>query len=500
MAPNIFIKLLKFAGERPITVALPGLGARLEQPMPAPVLPESMTAEAAAEPTPPTPPTVLLVDDEPSVLSALRRLFRTQGYRIEQCTSGADALELLRQTPVDLVVSDMRMPGMDGAAFLAQVRRHHPSVVRILLTGYADISATIAAINEGAIHRYIAKPWDDNDLLLVVSDALQRRHLEQENSRLLALSQAQNQALVTLNQGLEARVAERTAALEKSLADLADAHAEVEAHFMLAITVFSGLLELREGGMAGHARRVADLARRTGARLGLDDAAQRDLQLAALLHDIGKIGFDDAMLKTPVSKYSADLMTVYQMHPVDGEAALLPLDKLHGVAAIVRQHHERWDGRGFPDGRQGAGILLGARILAAANDYDGLTSGTLAEQVYTSEKARAALRESVNLRYDPQVVEALFAVLGEIEAEARAEVVVPVADLQPGMKLAADLLSPQGVILLPAGHVFQAKLIVKLRELSARQPQPLEVRVLRKSLPPPSARPSPGGVGKAVMA
>jgi response regulator RpfG family c-di-GMP phosphodiesterase len=453
----------------------------MERPMPESDLP--VPAEGAEIP----PPTVLLVDDEPSVLSALRRLFRSQGYRIEQCTGGADALALMQHTPVDLVVSDMRMPGMDGAAFLAQVRRLHPSVVRILLTGYADISATIAAINEGAIHRYIAKPWDDNDLVLVVSDALQRRHLEQENTRLLALSQAQNQALVTLNQGLEARVAERTAELERSLADLAAAHAEVEAHFMLAVTVFSGLLELREGGMAGHARRVAELARRVAARLGLDDAAQRDVQLAALLHDIGKIGFDDGMLKTPVSKYSADQMTVYQMHPADGEAALLPLDQLHGVAAIVRQHHERWDGRGFPDGLGGAGILLGARILAAVNDYDGLTCGSLAEQVYTSEKARAALREGVHLRYDAQVVDALFAVLGEIEAEARADVAVPVAELVPRMVLSKDLVSPQGVILLPAGHVFQAPLITKLRELSARQPQPLEVRVLRKSLPAPGA-------------
>ena len=455
-------------------------------------MPDSeLFAVAAAEA--PAPPTVLLVDDEPSVLSALRRLFRSQGFRLEQATSGADALALMQTTPVDLVISDMRMPGMDGAAFLAQVRQAHPSALRILLTGYADIGATISAINDGAIHRYIAKPWDDNDLLLVVREALQRRELELENTRLLALTQAQNQALVALNQGLEARVAERTAELQQSLSDLAAAHAEVEAHFMLAVTVFSGLLELREGGMAGHARRVADLARRMAAHMGLDDAAQREVQLATLLHDIGKIGFDDTMLKTPVSKYGAHQMARYQRHALDGEAALLPLDKLHGVAAIVRQHHERWDGRGFPDGLSGEAILPGARILAAANDYDGLTCGQLAEHVYTSDKARAALREGLYSHYDPKAVEALFAVLTDIESEAQAEVAVPVADLQPRMVLAVDLLSPQGVVLLPAGHVFQAPLITRLRELNARQPQPLEVRVLRKSMPPAgTVRPAAG--------
>jgi response regulator RpfG family c-di-GMP phosphodiesterase len=463
-------------------------------PETAPPTAPSTAPDAAAPP----PPTVLLVDDEPSVLSALRRLFRTQGYRIEQATSGVDALALLRDTPVDLVVSDMRMPGMDGAAFLAEVRAAYPSVARILLTGYADITATIAAINQGAIHRYIAKPWDDNDLLLVVSDALHRRGLELENSRLLALTQSQNQALVTLNQDLEARVAERTAALEKSLADLAAAHAEVETHFMLAVTVFSGLLELREGGMAGHARRVGELARRIGARMGMDDATLREVHLAALLHDIGKIGFDDGMLTTPVSKYSADQMARYQHHPVDGEAALLPLDKLHGVAAIVRQHHERYDGRGFPDGLRGNGILLGARILAVASDFDGLTNGSLAEHVYTTDKARAALRDGLYTHYDPAVVEALMQVLLELEAAAQADVAVPVVDLQPRMVLAQDLLSPQGVILLPAGHVFQPPLIARLRDLAARQNQALEVRVLRKSIPPPVAKPVPSGAGKAV--
>ena len=138
--------------------------------------------------TPPTeqaspaqPATLLLVDDESSVLSALRRLFRPHGYQLLQATSGQEALEMLKDEPVDLIISDMRMPGMDGAQFLEASRLLAPEAIRILLTGYSDIGATIAAINRGELHRYIQKPWDDQDILLIVREALLRRNLEQQN-------------------------------------------------------------------------------------------------------------------------------------------------------------------------------------------------------------------------------------------------------------------------------------------------------------------------------
>src|SRR5476649_2848238 len=118
-----------------------------------------MTAADTTESPSPAPQTLLLVDDEPSILSALRRLFRPQGYRVLTAEGGAAALELVRDDTVDLVISDMRMPGMDGAQFLEKLRKLQPQAIRILLTGYADISSTIAAINGGEIHRYIAKPW-----------------------------------------------------------------------------------------------------------------------------------------------------------------------------------------------------------------------------------------------------------------------------------------------------------------------------------------------------
>jgi len=457
-------------------------------------------SDLAVQPTTAAPQrataTLLLVDDEPSVLSALRRLFRMNGFAIEQASSGAEGLALMATKPIDLVISDMRMPEMDGAEFLEAVRQRHPDTVRILLTGYADIASTVAAINRGEIHRYIAKPWDDHDLMLVVSEALNRRELERHNAELQALTQRQNEELQALNHGLEARVAERTADLQRSQLQLQQALDELKTNFKMAVTVLSGMLEMRQDGMAGHSRRVADLARRMAKRLDLDEAAQHDIELGALLHDVGKLGFDDSMLSKPVSQYGDDEAARYHRHPLDGEAALMPLEQLHGVALIVRQHHERVDGHGFPDGLFGPAICLGAKIVAAASDYDGLTSGTLADMVYTGDKARQALREGIGRHYDERVVKVLLEAVAEQEAEALADQEVDVKALLPGMQLSADLTSAQGAVVLPKGFKFNASVIAKITEFSARNSARLVLRVYTKSIPPPApAKPGAKAAG-----
>ncbi len=435
--------------------------------------------------------TLLTVDDEPSVLSALRRLFRKQGYRILQATSGAEGLALLREHRVDVVVSDMRMPEMDGAQFLEAVRDTDPAIMRILLTGYADVGSTVAAINRGEIHRYIAKPWDDQDLLLVVRDTLARRELEQRNARLTALTGSQNEELKTANQTLESRVAARTAELQQVNGMLESAYEELNRNFMLAVTVFSGLLEMRENGIAGHSRRVAQLAQRTAARLGMGTREQTDVHLAALLHDIGKIGFPDHMFGKAVSMFTLEEAHRYRRHPVDGETALMPLAQLQGVARIVRQHHERVDGKGFPDGLDGEAICLGARIVAAASDYDGLVQGGHSVHAHSPERARQALRGSIGSRYDARVVEAILVVLDELDAAACADVEIDARDLQLGMVLGRDLVSPRGAVLLASGYVFDARIIRQVCDFANRERVRLNLRVRRDSIQPPTAL-SPG--------
>ena len=157
----------------------------------------------ASQPETASNATVLLVDDEANVLSSLKRLFRPYGYRIFTAESGAAGLEIMQRETVDLVISDMRMPEMDGAQFLQKVNEQWPDTIRILLTGYAEISATIDAINKGHIYRYISKPWEDNDIVLAIKQALRQKQLERANQGLEELTRKQNEELKDLNANLE---------------------------------------------------------------------------------------------------------------------------------------------------------------------------------------------------------------------------------------------------------------------------------------------------------
>jgi len=441
------------------------------------------TPSPTAEPT--APATLLLVDDEPSILSALRRLFRPQGYRVLTAEGGQAALDLLQGETVDLVISDMRMPGMDGAQFLERVRRIQPDTARILLTGYADIASTIAAINDGGIDRYIAKPWDDNDIQLVVKEALARHSLEMRNRELTELTGRQNEELRALNASLEQRVRSRTAEIEQINDMLNVAYAELKSNFMLSMQIFAGLMELRHNGMSGHSRRVAAWAKKVCARLKLDERATHDIHVAALLHDIGKIGFPDSLLSKPVSLMSPEETTRYRKHPLNAEAALMPLVQLQGVAKFIRSQHERYDGNGFPDGLEGEEIPLGARVLAPIIDYETLMAGTLAERRFSPEDAAASIRRGVGSRYDDKVVQALLDVLKEPLEEDRDDRCIPALELAPGMVLSRDLVSPQGTLLLAAGYVFDARVVRQVREYAQREGARLTLHVRRETAATP---------------
>ncbi len=405
---------------------------------------------------------VLCVDDEPNILSALRRLLRPSGYRVLMAESGAEGLDMMASEQVDLVISDMRMPNMDGAAFLAAVKAGWPDVVRILLTGYADMASTIDAINRGEIFRYVTKPWVDSDMLLTLRQGLERKALEADKRRLEALTQQQNETLRQLNESLEVKVQARTAELQK-------ANERLKNSFLNSIKIFSSLIELRHPALAGHSRRVAAMGRSLALKVGMDAKAAQEVFLAGLLHDIGKIGFPDKLLAKPVRTMAFDELQVYNKHPLAGVHALMAFDELGTAARMIRHHHERYDGQGFPDGARGNDIPLGARVLAVANDFDSLQIGTFSAQQFTPKEAKQIMEKDRGKRYDPLVLDALFELTGAPPAPPLREVRLRLSELKPGMVLTRDFVSREGALLLGADHKLDAKLIEKMQAYEASE-------------------------------
>jgi response regulator RpfG family c-di-GMP phosphodiesterase len=429
---------------------------------------------------PAAPATLLLVDDEPNILSALRRLLRPAGYRILLADSGAAGLALLAQEPVDLVISDMRMPAMSGAQFLAEVRQRWPDTVRLLLTGYADIQSIQDAINGGEIYRYITKPWEDDDLLLLVRHALERRQLEQDKRRLEALTRQQNAELKALNQNLEAQVEARTRQLRSEHDATVAANAKLRHNFVTTIKIFSSMIELRAHNQPGHARQVAELARQLAARLGLEGREAQDVFIAALLHDIGKIGFSDELLQTPLTLLRGDALALFRKHPQRAAELLMPLEDLRGSAAILRAQLERFDGNGFPDGMVGLAIPLGARILALAADYYNLQQGAMVQRHLRPDEATSLILDAGGKRYDPQVV-AAFRQIVDADSPAADGVELLSGELLPGMVLARDLVSRDGLMLLAAEHVLDARLIQQVQEFESKSGGRLAIRIRREA-------------------
>ncbi len=435
--------------------------------------PDSTDVPAAA--------TLLFVDDEPSILASLKRLFRPLGYTIHIANGGVEGLSLLEKEHVDVVVSDMRMPEMDGAQFLEQVAVRWPETVRMLLTGYADINATVAAVNKGGIWKYISKPWDDNDLKQSVHNALERKYLLDEKHRLEQLTQKQNDALRELNSGLEAKVAARTGEIQQMMDQLDLTHETLKKSYLLSVKVFASLIEMREQMGRGHARRVADIAQRIAAKLGLSDSETQDVTYAALLHDIGKMGLPDKVLAKPFQDLSPTERMDVIKHPAIGQGILMALEPLHDAARYIRSHHEQYDGRGFPDGLAGDKIPLGGRILAVANDYDALQTGTLIARRVTPKEALDFIVKNRGKRYDPKVVDALTA---GTAAEALAEAPriqgfkTAAKGLQPGMTLTADLITAEGVLLLSRGYLLDEQLVGKIQSLEKSLGSEFEIYVL----------------------
>ena len=409
---------------------------------------------------------VLLVDDEESILNSLRRLLRGQPYEVVLATSGAQALEIMATRPIDLVMSDARMPGMDGATLLAEVHRLYPATSRILLTGYADLTTIIKAINDGQIHRYIGKPWNDEELQLVLQQTLEHQRLER-------LARDQTEQLKLLNATLEKRVAARTAELQQT-ADMLDlAYDELKRSYVTGTEVFSLLANLRLPKDKQTNRALIELIRVYCAAQSMDEASTRDLTMAAALYNIGKLSWTDSMMVAPSDKLHSTDRGLYREYPGQSESLLMTLEPMKDAARIIRHHQERWDGTGFPDHLKGDTIPPGSRLLKLAVDFIELQKGLILERHLNSDEALLYIRKYAGRLYDPALVEdfvqACATFLSDVTLGDPTVKVLTTRELEAGMVLARNLNADNGMLLLNAGKVLNLPLVDKLIAFEAME-------------------------------
>lgn len=322
---------------------------------------------------------ILLVDDEPANLRLLKRVLGPE-YETLTAETGVQALEILAQEKVSLIICDQRMPGLSGVQVLEEALRIAPEAVRILLTGYTDIQALIDAINSGQIYKYVQKPWDAEDLKLTVRRAVESYELRSTNRKLVI--------------------------------DLQQALAQLEDISMGTITALANALDAKCDYTSGHSLRVSRYALAIGRMLGFSDAELKDLELAGILHDIGKIGVPEAILWKQ-GRLDAEEQKIMSSHPLISAQMIGEIEQFERVRLWVKHHHEHLDGSGYPDGLAGEKIPIGSRIVLVADAYDAMTSDRPYRKSIGYTQATNELRKFSGKQFDPALVEALLTAVGE---------------------------------------------------------------------------------------
>jgi response regulator RpfG family c-di-GMP phosphodiesterase len=328
---------------------------------------------------------VLYVDDEPSLCRAFARLFREDtGLTVSTVSSPEEALVMLGQNSFDVIVSDLRMPGMSGIELLASARRQSPDARRLLVSGYADFNSALDAINEVGIDRLLTKPWDNGEVRGAVRAAADHAHLQRENVRITAELRRQTEELSRVNRSLDALVEERTSNLLDGLVSA---------------------LDLRDSETQWHSRRVGRYARKLATELGISGRELDDIERGATLHDLGKIGVRDAVLLKPGPLDDGE-WTEMKRHPALGFEILRGITFLERASLIPLHHQERFDGTGYPGQLAGEQICIGARVFAVVDTYDAITSDRPYRKCRTYEVARTEIEKNAGTQFDPAIVQA----------------------------------------------------------------------------------------------
>jgi len=327
--------------------------------------------------------TCLVVDDEPPVRHAMVRVLEGAGYRVLSADSGPAAIATLEREAIDLVVSDLQMPGMDGVQLLGTIQRRWPEVATVMVTGVAEIDTAVQLLQAGA-YDYITKPFSIDEVRARIRQALDKRRLVIENRR-----------------------------YQHHLSELVRQQAaRIEELFLEAVQTLVHALEAKDAYTQGHSARVSAYAGRTARQLGLPDAEVQLVELAAEMHDVGKIGVREAVL-FKAGRLTDEEYRHIMDHTTIGARIMAPLFKNAPQAlAIVRSHHERMDGLGFPDRLKGDKVPFFARLVSVVDAFDAMTSGRTYRAALSVDRALTELNANVGTQFDPDVVSAFVHAFG----------------------------------------------------------------------------------------
>jgi len=315
--------------------------------------------------------TILIVDDEKDNLQLLKRTLRKK-YNILTASDGLEALEVVEKegNNISLIVTDQRMPNMTGTEFLSRVSECYPYIIKMLLTGYTDLEAMVDGVNKCNLFQYINKPVDPHDLELIINDGIDAYELTLSKNTLL-----------------------------NDLREL----------FFTTIKSISSALDAKDTYTHGHSHRVTLFSLIIAQELGLDDSSIEEIETAGLLHDIGKIGVPEDILCKP-GKLTDEEYCIIKQHAARAKKILDTIPSLQHVSTWASCHHERWDGRGYPNGLQGEDIPLPARILAVADTYDAMTSNRSYRKGLPHEVAAEEIKNCSGSQFDPKMIEAFIRV------------------------------------------------------------------------------------------
>lgn len=412
--------------------------------------------------------TILLVDDEPNILSALKRALYKKPYKVMGANSGEEALHILKHQAVQIIISDMKMPGMSGAQLLEKVAAQFPDTFRVVLTGYADVDSTIQAVNQGKIHRFLQKPWQQDDLELTIEEGLERVRLKDENTRLQRLTQQQNIKLKEVNASLEQTVTKRTRQIKAALHKIQKNNHALE-------QVLYNVISINPDIDGKFALEVSTLSEKLAKMHGLPSEQVDNIKYAGQLCEIGLLGLKPEDYRPAFNQLSYQQQLAYYSQTRQAALILAPAHHLQPVVDIIENQFEHFNGHG-PNKRVANAIPVGARIIAIARDYWRAVTGRHTGQAIDPDTVKSEMKKLRNIKYDGEILDLLL-----LAATVRGPQYVQHShnahELEPDMVLAENLYNQAHILILPEGHIFNEHSISKLQQFEKESGKPFAIHI-----------------------